>query len=142
MKIYIKELGKEEENVQVLNTSTDKFFMPRVGDNILVSYTEVKIEWISFRSGNETAVLWVIKKKDNLIKITVLERIRSGIWRTKDRQLIETEIERTQTSKTLIPKIGERIEIEGKFYEVLTITRVGDLFNFSEIKIIVNETSK
>ena len=141
MKIYVKELGKEEENIQILNTNTDKFFMPRIGDNVLVSYTVVKVEWISFRSGNETAVLWVIKRKDNLVKVSVIERIRSGVWKTKDRELVETSIERTQLPEALVPRIGERMEVGGKVYSVLEVTKVGGLFNFGELKIVVNELS-
>ena len=139
MKIYVKELGKDEENIQVLNTATDKFFMPRVGDNVLVSYTVVKVEWISFRSGNETAVLWVVKKKDNLVKVTVMERLKNGFRKTKDQVLVETSIERTQLSEALIPRISERMEVEGKVYEVLEVTKVGSLFNFSELRVIVHE---
>ena len=142
MKVYIKELGKnEDESIQVLNTSTDKFFMPRVGDNVLVSYTVVKVEWISFRSGNETAVLWVIKRKDNLVKVSIMERLKDGVWKTKDHQLVETSIERTQLPEALIPRIGEKMEVEGKVYEVLEVTKVGGLFNFGELKVIVNEVS-
>ena len=141
MKIYVKELGKEEENIQILNTSTDKFFMPRIGDNVLVSYTVVKVEWISFRSGNETAVLWVVKRKDNLVKVTVMERIKDGVWKTKDEELVEYSIERTQLPETLIPRIGEKFEVEEKVYEVLEVIRVGELFRFNELKIIVNELS-
>ena len=141
MKIYVKELGKDEENIQVLNTATDKFFMPRVGDNVLVSYTVVKVEWISFRSGNETAVLWVVKRKDNLVKVTVMERLKDGFRKTKDRLLVETSIERTQLPEALIPRIYERMEVEGKVYEVLEVTKVGSLFNFSELKVIVHEVS-
>ena len=141
MKIYVKELGKDEENIQILNTSTDKFFMPRVGDNVLVSYTVVKVEWISFRSGNETAVLWVIKRKDNLVKVSVMERLKDGVWKTKDRELVETSIERTQLPEALVPRIGERMEVEGKVYEVLEVTKVGGLFNFGELKVIVHELS-
>lgn len=141
MKIYVKELGKDEENIQILNTSTDKFFMPRVGDNVLVSYTVVKVEWISFRSGNETAVLWVIKRKDNLVKVSVMERLKDGVWKTKDRELVETSIERTQLPEALVPRIGERMEVEGKVYEVLEVTKVGGLFNFGELKVVVHELS-
>ena len=141
MKIYVKELGKDEENIQILNTSTDKFFMPRVGDNVLVSYTVVKVEWISFRSGNETAVLWVIKRKDNLVKVLVMERLKDGVWKTKDRVLVETSIERTQLPEALVPRIGERMEVEGKVYEVLEVTKVGGLFNFGELKVVVHELS-
>ena len=141
MKIYVKELGKDEENIQVLNTATDKFFMPRVGDNVLVSYTVVKVEWISFRSGNETAVLWVVKRKDNLVKVTVMERLKDGFRKTKDRLLVETNIERTQLPEALIPRISERMEVEGKVYEVLEVTKVGSLFNFSELKVVVHEIS-
>ena len=141
MKIYVKELGKEEENIQILNTNTDKFFMPRIGDNVLVSYTVVKVEWISFRSGNETAILWVIKKKDNLVKVTVMERLKDGVWKTKDRVLVETSIERTQLPEALVPRIGERMEVDGKVYSVLEVTKVGGLFNFGELKVVVNELS-
>ena len=141
MKVYVKELGKDEENIQILNTSTDKFFMPRVGDNVLVSYTVVKVEWISFRSGNETAVLWVIKRKDNLVKVSVMERLKDGVWKTKDRELVETSIERTQLPEALVPRIGERMEVEGKVYEVLEVTKVGGLFNFGELKVVVHELS-
>ena len=141
MKVYVKELGKDEENIQILNTSTDKFFMPRVGDNVLVSYTVVKVEWISFRSGNETAVLWVIKRKDNLVKVSVMERLKDGVWKTKDRVLVETSIERTQLPEALVPRIGERMEVEGKVYEVLEVTKVGGLFNFGELKVVVHELS-
>ena len=141
MKIYVKELGKEE-SIQILNTNTDKFFMPRIGDNVLVSYTVVKVEWISFRSGNETAILWVIKKKDNLVKVTVLKQIKNGIWSSKNLDvLVETNIERTQLPEALIPRIGEKMEVEGKVYEVLEVTKVGGLFNFKELKVIVNELS-
>lgn len=139
MKIYVKELGKDEENIQILNTSTDKFFMPRIGDNVLVSYTVVKVEWISFRSGNETAILWVIKRKDNLVKVSVMERLKDGVWKTKDRVLVETSIERTQLPEALVPRIGERMEVEGKVYEVLEVTKVGGLFNFGELKVVVHE---
>lgn len=139
MKVYVKELGKDEENIQILNTSTDKFFMPRIGDNVLVSYTVVKVEWISFRSGNETAVLWVIKRKDNLVKVSVMERLKDGVWKTKDRELVETSIERTQLPEALIPRIGEKMEVDGKVYEVLEVTKVGGLFNFSELKVVVHE---
>ena len=141
MKIYVKELGKDEENIQILNTSTDKFFMPRIGDNVLVSYTVVKVEWISFRSGNETAVLWVIKRKDNLVKVSVMERLKDGVWKTKDRELVETSIERTQLPEALIPRIGEKMEVDGKVYEVLEVTKVGGLFNFGELKVVVHELS-
>ena len=141
MKIYVKELGKDEENIQVLNTATDKFFMPRVGDNVLVSYTVVKVEWISFRSGNEAAVIWVVKKKDNLVKVTVMERLKDGFRKTKDQVLVETSIERTQLPEALIPRISERMEVEGKVYEVLEVTKVGSLFNFSELRVIVHEIS-
>lgn len=141
MKIYVKELGKDEENIQILNTSTDKFFMPRIGDNVLVSYTVVKVEWISFRSGNETAVLWVIKRKDNLVKVTVMERLKDGFRKTKDRLLVETSIERTQLPEALIPRIGEKMEVDGKVYEVLEVTKVGGLFNFGELKVVVHEIS-
>ena len=141
MKIYVKELGKEEENIQILNTNTDKFFMPRIGDNVLVSYTVVKVEWISFRSGNETAVLWVVKRKDNLVKVTVMERLKDGVWKTKDRVLVETSIERTQLPEALVPRIGERMEVDGKVYSVLEVTKVGGLFNFGELKVVVHELS-
>jgi hypothetical protein len=143
MKIYVKELGKDEENIQILNTSTDKFFMPRVGDNVLVSYTVVKVEWISFRSGNETAVLWVIKRKDNLVKVSVIERIRSGVWKSNDKEvlLVETSIERTQLPEALVPRIGEKMEVDGKVYEVLEVVKVGSLFNFGELKVVVHELS-
>ena len=141
MKVYVKELGKEE-SIQILNTNTDKFFMPRIGDNVLVSYTVVKVEWISFRSGNETAILWVIKKKDNLVKVTVLKQIKNGIWSSKNLDvLVETNIERTQLPEALIPRIGEKMEVDGKVYEVLEVTKVGGLFNFKELKIVVNEIS-
>jgi hypothetical protein len=115
--------------------------MPRVGDNVLVSYTVVKVEWISFRSGNETAVLWVIKRKDNLVKVSVMERLKDGVWKTKDRVLVETSIERTQLPEALVPRIGERMEVEGKVYEVLEVVKVGGLFNFGELKVIVHELS-
>ena len=141
MRVYVKELGKEEENIQILNTNTDKFFMPRIGDNVLVSYTVVKVEWISFRSGNETAVLWVVKRKDNLVKVTVMERLKDGVWKTKDRVLVETSIERTQLPEALVPRIGERMEVDGKVYSVLEVTKVGGLFNFGELRVVVNELS-
>jgi hypothetical protein len=115
--------------------------MPRVGDNVLISYTVVKVEWISFRSGNETAVLWVVKRKDNLVKVTVMERLKDGFRKTKDRLLVETSIERTQLPEALIPRISERMEVEGKVYEVLEVTKVGSLFNFSELKVVVHEIS-
>ena len=141
MKVYVKELGKEE-SIQILNTNTDKFFMPRIGDNVLVSYTVVKVEWISFRSGNETAILWVIKRKDNLVKVTILKQIKNGIWSSKNLDvLVETNIERTQLPEALIPRIGEKMEVDGKVYEVLEVTKVGGLFNFKELKVIVNELS-
>ena len=142
MKVYVKELGKDEENIQILNTSTDKFFMPRIGDNVLVSYTVVKIEWTSFRSGNEAAILWVIKKKDNLVKVTDLKQIKNGIWSSKNLDvLVETNIERTQLPEALIPRIGEKMEVDGKVYSVLEVTKVGGLFNFGELKVVVNELS-
>lgn len=140
MKVYVKELGKEE-NIQILNTNTDKFFMPRIGDNVLVSYTVVKVEWISFRSGNETAILWVIKKRDNLVKVSVWKKVRNGVWKSKDTEevLVETNIERTQLPEALIPRIGEKMEVEGKVYEVLEVTKVGGLFNFKELKVVVSQ---
>lgn len=139
MKIYVKELGKDEENIQVLNTSTEKFFMPRVGDSILVSYTVIKVEWISFRGGNGVSIIWVIKKKDNLVGIEVIEKLKDGLLKTKDHTLVETSIERTQLSEALVPRVGERMEVEGKVYEVLTVTKVGSLFNFSKLKVVVRE---
>ena len=138
MKIYVRELGKEE-NIQVLNTATDKFFMPRVGDNVLVSYTVIKVDWISFRSGKESAILWVIKKEDNLVKVSVIERVKeyAGIWKTKEQTLVETYIERTQFSEALVPRIEEELEVNGKLYKVLEVIKVGGLFNFKELKVIV-----
>ena len=140
MKIYVKELGKEE-SIQILNTTTDNFSMPRVGDTILVSYVVSKVEWTSFKGRNGSAILWVVKKEDNLIKVSVLKRIKDGVWKTKDEELVEYSIERTQLPETLIPRIGEKFEVEEKVYEVLEVIRVGELFGFSEIKIIVNELS-
>ncbi len=139
MKIYIKELGKEEDNIQILDTSTDRFFMPRVGDSILVFYTVIKVEWISFKSGNEIAVIWVQKKKDSLVAISIIEKRKDGIWKTREEKLMETFIERAQLSETLIPRVGERIEMEGKTYKVLTVTKEGGLLNFSKLKVTVYE---
>ena len=140
MKIYVKELGKEE-SIQILNTTTDNFSMPRVGDTILGSYVVSKVEWTSFKGRNGSAILWVVKKEDNLVKVSVLKRIKDGVWKTKDEELVEYSIERTQLPETLIPRIGEKFEVEGKVYEVLEVIRVGDLFSFNELKIIVNELS-
>lgn len=138
MKIYIKELGKNE-NIQVLNTSGDKFFMPRIGDSILVSYTVIKIDWVSFRSGNESAILWVIKKENNFVKVSIIKKQKFGLWKTGEQQLVETKIERTQFSEALVPRLGELMEVEGKTYKVLSITKVGSLFNFKELKVAVEE---
>jgi len=138
MKIYIKELGKNE-NIQVLNTSGDKFFMPRIGDSILVSYTVIKIDWVSFRSGNESAILWVIKKENNFVKVSIIKKQKFGLWKTREQQLVETKIERTQFSEALVPRLGELMEVEGKTYKVLSITKVGSLFNFKELKVAVEE---
>ena len=140
MKVYVKELGKEE-SIQILNTTTDNFSMPRVGDTILVSYVVSKVEWTSFKGRNGSAILWVVKKEDNLVKVSVLKRIKDGVWKTKDEELVEYSIERTQLPETLIPRIGEKFEVEGKVYEVLEVIRLGELFDLSEIKIIVNELS-
>ena len=142
MKVYVKELGKEE-SIQILNTTTDNFSMPRVGDTILVSYVVSKVEWTSFKGRNGSAILWVVKKEDNLIKVSIIERVRSGVWKSNDKEvlLVETSIERTQLPEALIPRIGERMEIEGKVYEVLEVTKVGGLFNFSELKVVVHELS-
>ena len=140
MKVYVKELGKEE-SIQILNTTTDNFSMPRVGDTILVSYVVSKVEWTSFKGRNGSAILWVVKKEDNLVKVSVLKRIKDGVWKTKDEELVEYSIERTQLPKTLIPRIGEKFEVEGKVYEVLEVIRLGELFSFSKLKIIVNELS-
>ena len=140
MKIYVKELGKEE-SIQILNTTTDNFSMPRVGDTILVSYVVTKVEWTSFKGRNGSAILWVVKKEDNLVKVSVLKRIKDGVWKTKDEELVEYSIERTQLPETLIPRIGEKFEVEEKVYEVLEVIRVGELFRFNELKIIVNELS-
>ena len=140
MKVYVKELGKEE-SIQILNTTTDNFSMPRVGDTILGSYVVSKVEWTSFKGRNGSAILWVVKKEDNLVKVSVLKRIKDGVWKTKDEELVEYSIERTQLPETLIPRIGEKFEVEGKVYEVLEVIRLGDLFDLSEIKIIVNELS-
>ena len=140
MKVYVKELGKEE-SIQILNTTTDNFSMPRVGDTILVSYVVSKVEWTSFKGRNGSAILWVVKKEDNLVKVSVLKRIKDGVWKTKDEELVEYSIERTQLPETLIPRIGEKFEVEGKVYEVLEVIRLGELFSFSKLKIIVNELS-
>ena len=140
MKVYVKELGKEE-SIQILNTTTDNFSMPRVGDTILVSYVVSKVEWTSFKGRNGSAILWVVKKEDNLIKVSVLKRIKDGVWKTKDEELVEYSIERTQLPETLIPRIGEKFEVEEKVYEVLEVIRLGELFSFSKLKIIVNELS-
>ena len=140
MKVYVKELGKEE-SIQILNTTTDNFSMPRVGDTILVSYVVSKVEWTSFKGRNGSAILWVVKKEENLVKVSVLKRIKDGVWKTKDEELVEYSIERTQLPETLIPRIGEKFEVEGKVYEVLEVIRLGELFSFSKLKIIVNELS-
>ena len=140
MKVYVKELGKEE-SIQILNTTTDNFSMPRVGDTILGSYVVSKVEWTSFKGRNGSAILWVVKKEDNLIKVSVLKRIKDGVWKTKDEELVEYSIERTQLPETLIPRVGEKFEVEEKVYEVLEVIRLGHLFDLSEIKIIVNELS-
>ena len=140
MKVYVKELGKEE-SIQILNTTTDNFSMPRVGDTILGSYVVSKVEWTSFKGRNGSAILWVVKKEDNLIKVSVLKRIKDGVWKTKDEELVEYSIERTQLPETLIPRIGEKFEVEEKVYEVLEVIRLGELFSFSKLKIIVNELS-
>ena len=140
MKVYVKELGKEE-SIQILNTTTDNFSMPRVGDTILVSYVVSKVEWTSFKGRNGSAILWVVKKEENLVKVSVLKRIKDGVWKTKDEELVEYSIERTQLPETLIPRIGEKFEVEGKVYEVLEVIRLGELFSFNELKIIVNELS-
>ena len=55
---------------------------------------------------------------------------------------METNIERTQLPEALIPRVGERMEVEGRIYEVLTVTKVGGLFNFSELKVVVNEVTE
>ena len=140
MKIYVRELGKEE-SIQILNTTTDNFSMPRVGDTILGSYVVSNVEWTSFKGRNGSAILWVVKKEDNLIKVSVLKRIKDGVWKTKDEELVEYSIERTQLPETLIPRIGEKFEVEEKVYEVLEVIRVGELFGFSKLKVIVNELS-
>jgi len=142
MKVYVKELGKEE-SIQILNTTTDNFSMPRVGDTILGSYVVSKVEWTSFKGRNGSAILWVVKKEDNLVKVSIIERVRSGVWKSNDKEvlLVETSIERTQLPETLIPRIGEKFEVEEKVYEVLEVIRVGELFRFNELKIIVNELS-
>ena len=70
-----------------------------------------------------------------------MERLKDGVWKTKDRELVETSIERTQLPEALIPRIGERMEVEGKLYEVLEVTKVGGLFNFGELKVVVHELS-
>ena len=140
MKVYVKELGKEE-SIQILNTTTDNFSMPRVGDTILGSYVVSKVEWTSFKGRNGSAILWVVKKEDNLVKVSVLKRIKDGVWKTKDEELVEYSIERTQLPETLIPRIGEKFEVEEKVYEVLEVIRLGELFSFSKLKIIVNELS-
>ena len=139
MKVYVKELGRnEDENIQVLNTSTDKFFMPRVGDSVLVSYVVVRVDWISFRSGNETAVLWVTKKSGNQVKVSIVERLKDGIWKTKDRELDVVSLDRTKLPKILI---GESMEIDGKVYKVSDVIKVGGFFDFRELKVIVYEVS-
>ena len=140
MKVYVKELGKEE-SIQILNTTTDNFSMPRVGDTILVSYVVSKVEWTSFKGRNGSAILWVVKKEDNLVRVSVLKRIKDGVWKTKDEELVEYSIERTQLLETLIPRIGEKFEVEGKVYEVLEVIRLGELFSFNKLKVIVNELS-
>ena len=140
MKVYVRELGKEE-SIQILNTTTDNFSMPRVGDTILGSYVVSKVEWTSFKGRNGSAILWVVKKEDNLIKVSVLKRIKDGVWKTKDRVLVETSIERTQLPEALVPRIGERMEVDGKVYSVLEVTKVGGLFNFGELKVVVHELS-
>ena len=139
MKVYVKELGKGE-SIQILNTSTDNFSMPRVGDTILASYTVVRVEWSSFRSGNGSAILWVIKKADNLVKVSILKKVKNGIWATDNLDVLkEEEIERTQLNDFPIPKVGEKLEIEEKKYMILEVIKVGDLFKFDELKVIVNE---
>ena len=142
MKVYVKELGKEE-SIQILNTTTDNFSMPRVGDTILGSYVVSKVEWTSFKGRNGSAILWVVKKEDNLVKVSIIERVRSGVWKSNDKEvlLVETSIERTQLPEALIPRIGEKFEVEEKVYEVLEVTKVGGLLGFCELKVIVNELS-
>ena len=146
MKIYVKELGKEE-SIQILNTTTDNFSMPRVGDTILVSYVVSKVEWTSFKGRNGSAILWVVKKEDNLIKVSII-KAKNSLWKTKTREsevfMAERNIEKTKLTEALIPRVGDKIEvkgIEGKLLEVIEVIRLGDLFNLSEIKIIVNELS-
>ena len=142
MKIYIKELGKEE-SIQILNTSTDNFSMPRVGDTILVSYVVSKVEWVSFKGRNGSAILWVTKREDNQVKVSIWKKVRNGVWKSNDKEevLLETSIERTQLPEALIPRIGEKMEVGGKVYEVLEVTKVGGLFNFGELRVIVHEIS-
>ena len=143
MKVYVKELGKEE-SIQILNTTTDNFSMPRVGDTILISYVVSKIEWTSFKGRNGSAILWVVKKEDNLIKVSII-KAKNSLWKTKTREIMaERNIEKTKLTEALIPRVGDKIEvkgIDGKLLEVIEVIRLGDLFDLSEIKIIVNELS-
>jgi hypothetical protein len=145
MKIYVKELGKEE-SIQILNTTTDNFSMPRVGDTILGSYVVSNVEWTSFKGRNGSAILWVVKKEDNLIKVSII-KAKNSLWKTKTREseviMAERNIEKTKLTGALIPRVGDKIEVEGieGMLEVIEVIRLGDLFDLSEIKIIVNELS-
>ena len=145
MKIYVKELGKEE-SIQILNTTTDNFSMPRVGDTILVSYVVSKVEWTSFKGRNGSAILWVVKKEDNLVKVLII-KAKNSLWETKTREseviMAERNIEKTKLTEALIPRVGDKIEVEGieSMLEVIEVIRLGDLFDLSGIKIIVNELS-
>ena len=145
MKIYVRELGKEE-SIQILNTTTDNFSMPRVGDTILVSYVVSKVEWTSFKGRNGSAILWVVKKEDNLVKVSII-KAKNSLWKTKTREseviMAERNIEKTKLTEALIPRVGEKIEVDGieGMLEVIEVIRLGDLFDLSGIKIIVNELS-
>ena len=145
MKVYVKELGKEE-SIQILNTTTDNFSMPRVGDTILVSYVVSKVEWTSFKGRNGSAILWVVKKEDNLIKVSII-KAKNSLWKMKTREseviMAERNIEKTKLTEALIPRVGEKIEVDGidGMLKVIEVIRLGDLFDLSEIKIIVNELS-
>ena len=117
--------------------------MPRVGDTILVSYVVSKVEWVSFKGRNGSAILWVTKREDNQVKVSIWKKVRNGVWKSNDKEevLLETSIERTQLPEALIPRIGEKMEVGGKVYEVLEVTKVGGLFNFGELRVIVHEIS-
>ena len=134
MRIYIKNVEKPDEYQQVVNThTTEDIFIPLPGESIFSDYIVTRREWISMEPGQEKVIIWTEPKKEDTIDL-VFKKV-SGVLKKSGEVLYETKIPRDEYQ--VVPRVGDEIEIQGGYYKIQGVRKIGDFLKPSKIEFTV-----